>query len=96
MKKILDFLHSANFGEQTNKETCSENYKNVLKCMIFVIFRARLFVSLLPKARVVKKTDDFLQFANFGEQRYKEACSRYNKNALKCMIFTEITKSGEI
>ena len=67
VKKILDFLHSANFGEQTNKETCSENYKNVLKCMIFVIFRARLFVSLLPKARVVKKTDDFLQFANFGE-----------------------------
>ena len=81
MKKIEDFLHLVNVGEQSYKDMYSEYHKSALNCMMFVIVGARLLVSLLPKARIVKKTDDFLQFANFGEQRYKETCSRYNKNA---------------
>ena len=61
-----------------------------------MIFGVHVLVALLPNVHKVKKILDFLHSANFGEQRYKETCSECNKNSLKCMIFTEITKSGDI
>ena len=81
MKKIEDFLHLVNVGEQSYKDMYSEYHKNALNCMIFVIVGARLLVSLLTEVRRVKNIKDFLHSANIGEQRHKETCSEYNKNA---------------
>ena len=79
MKKIEDFLHLVNVGEQSYKDMHSEYHKSALNCMIFVIVGARLLVSSLPKARIVKKIKDFLQLVNVGEQRHKETCSENYK-----------------
>ena len=46
----------------------------------FVIFGARLLVSLFPNVHKLKKILDFLHSANFGEQRYKETCPDNYKN----------------
>ena len=81
MKKIEDFLHLVNVGEQSYKDMHSEYHKSALNCMIFVIVGARLLVSLLTEVRRVKNIKDFLHSANIGEQRHKETCSEYNKNA---------------
>ena len=79
MKKIEDFLHLVNVGEQSYKDMYSEYHKSALNCMIFVIVGARVLVSLLPKSRIVKKIKDFLQLVNVGEQRHKETCSENYK-----------------